>query len=428
MSPTVERISIAILSWNGRVHLETCLAALADQTDPGVPWETLVLDNGSSDGTAEWLARHYPKVRCLRSDVNLGFCAGNNRLVDEARGDAVAMLNNDTRPRRDWLANLTRALRQAPPDVAAVSGLIVDWSGDRLDFARGLMTFDAHALQEGFRRPLERLSLPAEGSELLFGCGGNMLVRRSSFLASGGFDPDYFAYYEDVDLGWRLWQGGERILFAPAAVVEHRSSATSDLLGLYNRGFLFERNAWLTAYKNYETGWWEKLMPAILLTLASRTQTLLEENNAGGDLLRLDPYAGLIADTARNEAAPARRSLADRWRLHGTRDLVRRAAWRARRILAGYDHAPRLTDERTVAQLRVQAYLLRHLDQAAGKRQRVQARRRRADREIFERFPLVLVPTYPGDQALFSSPGFRSWLPADLPLRECRLEDLVDFG
>jgi hypothetical protein len=145
-------------------------------------------------------------------------------------------------------------------------------------------------------------------------------------------------------------------------------------------------------------------------------------------LLGLDPYAGLIADTAPKPRASARRSLLERWRLYGSRDLVRRAARRARRILAGFDHAPRLTDERTVAQLRVQAYLLRHLDQAAEKRQRVQSRRRRSDREIFERFPLVLVPTYPGDQALFSSPGFRSWLPADLPLRECRLEDLVDFG
>jgi GT2 family glycosyltransferase len=422
-----ERISIAILSWNGRVHLETCLDALSDQADPGVPWEILVLDNGSADGTAEWLRRTHPRVRCLRSETNLGFCAGNNRLVEEARGDAVALLNNDTRPRPDWLTNLNAALGQAPPDVAAVSGLIVDWAGERLDFARGLMTFDAHALQEGFRRPLERVSLPAEGSELLFGCGGNMLVRKESFLAAGGFDADYFAYYEDVDLGWRLWQGGERVLFAPAAVVHHRSSATSDLLGLYNRGFLFERNAWLTAYKNYEDAWWRKLMPAILLTMQSRTQTLLAGNNPGGDLLSLDPYAGLIADTAGGER-PAEPSLGEKWRSYGARDFFRRAGRRARRWLAGFDHAPRLTDERTVAQLRVQAYLLRHLDQAAEKRRQVQSRRRRSDREIFERFPLALVPTYPGDEALFASPGFRSWLPADLPLVEKRLADLVELG
>ena len=122
------------------------------------------------------------------------------------------------------------------------------------------------------------------------------------------------------------------------------------------------------------------------------------------------------------------RDRGEKWRSYGARDFVRRAGRRVRRWLAGFDHAPRLTDERTVAQLRVQAYLLRHLDQAAEKRRQVQSRRRRSDREIFERFPLALVPTYPGDEALFASPGFRSWLPADLPLVEKRLADLVELG
>ncbi len=104
------RVSVAILSWNGRHHLETCLAALAAQDDPGVPWEILVLDNGSADGTAEWLPRAHPAVRLLASPVNLGFCAGNDRLVEAAAGDAVAFLNNDTRPEPGWLAALVEAL------------------------------------------------------------------------------------------------------------------------------------------------------------------------------------------------------------------------------------------------------------------------------------------------------------------------------
>ena len=185
--------------------------------------------------------------------------------------------------------------------MAAVSGRIVDWSGERLDFARGLMTFDGHAFQQDFGRPLAEVELPAAGAELLFACGGNMIVRRDSFLAAGGFDESYFAYLEDVDLGWRLWSGGERILFAPEAVVHHRSMATSQLLGAFHRGFLFERNAFLTAYKNYEAGLWEELMPAVLLTLIHRTQTLMVQNNPGGELLTLDPYAGHIANTGHPE-------------------------------------------------------------------------------------------------------------------------------
>lgn len=432
---------MAVLSWNGRHHLEICLAALREQEDPGIEWDVLVLDNGSSDGTAGWVRENHPWVRLIESPVNLGFCAGNNRLVAECDGDAVALLNNDTRPKPGWLAALAGSLAGAPADVAAVSGLIVDWEGERLDFARGALTFDGHAFQLDFRRPLSRVTLPAAGTELPFACGGNLIVRRASFLAAGGFDEDYFAYLEDVDLGWRLWAGGERILFAPEAVVHHRSSATSDLLGLFNRGFLFERNAFLTAYKNYEPGLWEQVMPALLLTFLSRTQTMLIENNPGGESLRIDPFAGWIANTASPtgtplaSAAPAAPplslgSLARKWRDYGPREFAQRALRKLFRrssppLLAG---PPQLTDERTIAQFRTLSFLLGQLDVAAARRAQVQQRRKRPDREIFERFPLYLVPTYPGDAALFASPGFQSWLPADLPLVRSTLAEVMEFG
>jgi len=433
------KVSVAILSWNGRQHLETCLEALRHQDDPGVSWEILVLDNGSTDGTAGWLREHHPRVRLIESPVNLGFCAGNNRLVAAATGDAVALLNNDTRPQPGWLAALVDALATAPADVAAVSGLIVDWEGQRLDFGRGVMTFDGHAFQLDFRRPLERAAVPRLGEELPFACGGNMLIRKRSFLEAGGFDESYFAYLEDVDLGWRLWSGGERITFVPEAVVHHRSSATSDLLGHFNRGFLFERNAYLTAYKNYQDGLWEKVMPAVLMTLLSRAQTLLEQNNPGGPLLGLDPYAGLIANTAPGPAADpaavpgqAPEGRLQRWRRYGPRQLVGRALLRLARQVwpAAPDpsRTPCLTDGRTISQLRAHGFVLRHLEGAATARRAVQQRRRRDDEAIFERFPVYLVPTYPGDLELFTDAGFRHWLPAALPLKESRLETLMEMG
>ena len=438
------KVSVALLSWNARKHLETCLEALAEQDDPGVDWEILVLDNGSTDGTADWLraeilphrSRHF-RVRLIASPVNLGFCAGNNRLVAEAAGDAVAFLNNDTRPQRGWLKALVAALAAAPPDVAAVSGKIIDWQGSCLDFGRGVMTFDGHAFQLDFRRPLATARVPAAGEELLFACGGNMLVRRASFLAAGGFDESYFAYLEDVDLGWRLWSGGERVLFAPGAVVHHRSSATSDLLGLYNRGFLFERNAFLTAYKNYEDGVWERVMPALMLTLMSRTERLLVASNPGTGTLQVDPYAGWIANTGNGGSPVPQRvpitagNILRKWREHGPRTFVRKMAERLQAAIAAppppaATDAPRLTDERTIAQLRSIHWLLGHLDGAAERRAAVQRRRRRPDREIFARFPLWVVPTYPGDEHLFASPGFESWLPKDLPLVRSTLAEVME--
>jgi GT2 family glycosyltransferase len=431
----LKKVAVALLSWNGRHHLETCLSALAAQKDPGVEWEIVVLDNGSTDGTADWLKKTWPRVRLIASPVNLGFCAGNNRLAAEASdADALALLNNDTRPEPGWLAALVDALRSAPADVAAVSGKIVDWEGERLDFGRGVMTFDGHAFQLDFRRPLSRARVPKAGEELFFACGGNLLIRRSSFLEAGGFDESYFAYLEDVDLGWRLWSGGERVLFAPEAVVRHRSSATSDLLGLFNRGFLFERNAFLTAYKNYEPGIWERIMPALMLTLTARTHWLLVGNNPGTGTLRVDPYAGWIANTAGNTNPPARVPITPgnillKIREHGPLKFISKVVERLKAAPPPPPaDGPRLTDERTIAQLRAIHWVLGHLDGAAERRAAVQRRRRRSDREIFERFPLYVVPTYPGDEHLFATPGFEAWLPTDLPLVRSELGEIMDLS
>lgn len=406
MSAPGSGVVVGIVSWNGRSHLETCLAALAQQQDPGLPWHIAVFDNGSSDGSVAWLRAEHPSVKVLESPRNVGFCRAYNELVSSCgeECEAVALLNNDTRPRPDWLRSLVLALRRAPDDVAAVSGLILDWEGERLDFASGMITFDGHAFQRGFRRPLAaaRHLVPQAGAELLFACGGNALVRRRSYLAAGGFDDAYFAYFEDVDLGWRLWSGGERVLFAPDAVVHHHSSATSDRLGLYNRGFLFERNALWTAYKNFDDEHWTRLMPAILLTFLSRAQTMLVENNPAGAAAAVDPYA---------EGAPPA----------GRRDRLRR--W-----LSLPAPALRLSDERTLAQFRAWQSFLDQLDRAAVKRAAVQARRRRPDREILARFPLHLVPTYPGDEALFSSPGFAAWLPVEPELVRLRLDEVMAIG
>lgn len=436
------KVSVAILSWNGRKHLEICLPAVLAQKNPGVDWEVLVLDNGSTDGTQGWMREQYGddrRVRLIESQVNLGFCAGNNRLVAEADGDAVVLLNNDTRPEPDWLAALVDAYASAPPDVAAVSGKIVDWEGTRLDFARGVMTFDGHAFQLDFRRPLGLVEIPRRGEELLFACGGNMIIRRASYLAAGGFDESYFAYLEDVDLGWRLWSGGERVIFAPDAVVHHRSSATSDLLGNFNRGFLFERNAFLTVYKNYEPGLWERMMPAVMLTLLHRTQLLLLWNNPGTTTLQIDPYAGHIANTGPTPPplppplplTPG--NILAKWKQFGPQQFFERGIAKIKKTVLpppppSAPAAPQITDERTVAQFRAITNLLGNLDRAAECRAAVQKRRKRSDREIFERFPLYVVPTYPGDEVLFAGEGFKGWWPEGVPVVRRELGEVMEMS
>jgi GT2 family glycosyltransferase len=393
-----------------------------------------VLDNGSSDGSAEWLRRAHPGVKLVASPANLGFAGAVNRLAETTDAPWIALLNNDTRPRREWLGELVAALAGAPDDVAAVSGAILDWEGERLDFGRGVVTFDGHAFQLDFRRPLAAARLPAPGEELFFGCGGNLLLRRDRFLAAGALDASYFAYYEDVDLGWRLWARGDRVLAAPRAVVCHRSGATSDHLGMFRRGFLFERNAFLTVYKNLDEETFGRLMPAVMLTLMARAQHLLARQNPGGERLAEDPYGATIAAATAVQRAPPAVAAAGPARFGNLRRGDLSGAWRSlrRRLAAllprdgaGPAH-PVLSDEQTVAQLQVVSSLLGRLDEAAERRRLVQAARRRPDRELLARFPLWLVPTYPGDEALFASPGFRAWLPPDLPLVEARPDEVME--
>jgi hypothetical protein len=400
--PPLARISVLVVSWNGRERLEECLPALLAERAPGVAVEVLLFDNGSSDGTAAYLAERHPEVRVVPSPANVGFAEANNRLAALASGDALWLLNNDARPRPGCLAALADAWRAAPADVAAVAGLLVDWEGTRLDFGRGILVFDGHALAVDQGRTLAAARVPREGEELLFGCGANLLVRRSSFLAAGGFDARYFAYFEDVDLGWRLWAGGERVVAAPEAVASHRQGASSSRLGNRWRGGLFERNAFWTIDKNLEDDLRGELLPCVLMTYLARLEAMLERD--APELPRWfaepPPAAG---------APPAAGLLA---RLVGAR-----AAPRASEL--------RLDDDQLVAQLGALGGLVGGLDAIEAERAGLARRRRRSDREIFERFPLWIVPTYPGDARWLASPTFAAWLPRGLRFERARLDEVI---
>ena len=106
-----------------------------------------------------------------------------------------------------------------------MGAFIVDWAGERVDFAGGLVNFEGRGFAQGYDLPVEDVTL--EERPLLFGCGAAVLFRRDVFEASGGWDEPTFAYYEDVEFGWRLWMLGHEVWFAPKAVVHHKHHGTS---------------------------------------------------------------------------------------------------------------------------------------------------------------------------------------------------------
>jgi len=384
---------IIIVNWNNRRETLECLAAVEAQLTARA--SITVVDNGSTDGSATAIASRHPNVKLFALPANRGFTGGLAAALAGSVADHVIFLNNDAVPQEGWLDAFVRAIESAPDDVVSIGGKIVDPTGTKIDFIGGVLTFDGHAFQNGFRYPTGSRDEPAAGDEILFACGGNMISRRAKLMELGAFDDDFFAYLEDVDFGWRTWIAGLRVLFEPRALVRHASSTTSNRLGDFERGVLFERNALQTAIKNYEN--LAEAGASVFFTYLHRLHHYATTRNAEAHELKR-PFGSSVRPASR--------------RLRFLRKVARRP------FLVAID------DPLTTMQFRALDWILAHEAQLAQKRHDVQRRRRRSDREIFERFPLHFVPTYPGDDALLQGALFRLLKPA-LPSVEKKLDEMM---
>jgi GT2 family glycosyltransferase/glycosyltransferase involved in cell wall biosynthesis len=260
-------ISVVVPTHNGRRHLTFCLDSLALLDYPKDRLEILLVDNGSTDGTGPWAEQQLPGLRVLRAPTNLGFAQGANLGASGATGKYVAFLNDDARASPDWLQEMVR-VGATDPGCVSVASKILDLDSDTLQFDGGVATVFGHAWGTP-PDPAAAIS-PKEGDPLLFACGASMLVDRAVFLEAGGFDRDFFAFFEDVDLGWRLNLFGHRVLWAPKAVVRHKGGETAAKTSLAWRTALHERNALFTLYKNLGKGLLDRVLPASLLLAVGR--------------------------------------------------------------------------------------------------------------------------------------------------------------
>jgi GT2 family glycosyltransferase len=225
--------------------------------------ELILVDNASTDGSVEFMQTHYPQVRLVRSNDNIGFCAGNNLGAREATGQYIVFLNNDVWVEPQFVQGLIRAV-QSDSNVVCAGAKMLNWDGSQFDFVGAVTHFAGHAHQVGIGAPYAPEQF-ADIQPMLFACGGAMIIDRSVFLQVGGFDEDFFIYFEDVDLGWRLWLLGYEVVFAPDAVVHHRYHGTMDSFSNYRKRVLYKRNALYSVIKNYSDENLGKILPAILL-------------------------------------------------------------------------------------------------------------------------------------------------------------------
>ena len=236
-------ISVIVVNWNRRELLRASLESLRRQK--GVDFETIVVDNGSSDGSADMADREFGCV-VIRNRQNRGFCAANNQGIAVARGEFVALLNNDAEAEPGWLTALRAAFDERPEIGMAASKILVWEDPRRIDKVGHLIYPDGQNRGRGTGAIDDGQFDRAE--ECLWPDGCAAMYRKSMLDEIGGFDEDFFAYADDAELGLRARIAGWRCLYAPDAVVRHHRGATLGL-GSARRLVLIERNRVLLAAK-----------------------------------------------------------------------------------------------------------------------------------------------------------------------------------
>jgi hypothetical protein len=354
-------VAIVTVNYNGKEYLPRCFESLQQLNYPKDKYELICVDNDSHDGSVKFVRHTFPEVHCIEAGANVGFAEGCNLGARSTQADYVAFVNNDATVDENWLVELVGALQPDERTVCAAAK-ILDSTGQTIDFVEGHMNFLGIARQVAWRTQVEPGYFDQRKS-ILAACGGAMLIERAVFLEVGGFDPDFFMFYEDVDLGWRLWVLGYRVIFVPEAVTYHRHHGSAGKLGKYQKQFLYERSALATLIKNYEQPYLDKILPVALFMAIYRTTDLLQASGIAPDMLHPHNWANISNKQLRHVVSVGKLAA-----LMAARDIIL------------------------------------NMPELMAKRQRIQAGRQRSDQEIFELFgqPLwlhAMIPQFGGDYA-----------------------------
>lgn len=307
------RLSVVIVNWNSRDDLQACLTSLHAQTHPDL--EVIVVDNGSTDGSAEVVASDFPRCVLLRQDENVGFAEGCNRGIDAATGPWIALLNNDTVVDPEWARALAGAAEREPAPCGMLQSLLLFM--DRRDTINSTgIELTRHATGRDRDEGRPRTAAQArEAQDVFCPTAGAAAYRRAMLdvirLSTGYFDRDHFMYLEDLDLGWRARLAGWTARFVPNAVVYHKWHGSS---GRRGRSWLI-----VLARTNRIRSLLKNASPSFMARTSPRTAIAIGELlwHGGGRAVRNLAAAVRAARARRREvtamARVDRRDLERRW-------------------------------------------------------------------------------------------------------------------
>lgn len=258
---SLPHVDVIILNYNGERHLDKCISSL-EQTDYP-DFSIILIDNNSIDNSLDLVRKKYPRVTIIHHKENLGFGKAYDLAFHSSGSDFFALLNNDTQADPNWLNPLVNAMLADKNLAAASAKLLFMEHPQVINHAGGGMNSIGIGFDMGMFEPDGKsYALP---KEVFFPSGAACLMRRSAYEKSGGFDPEFFMYHEDVDLGWRFRLYGYKVVCIPESIVYHVFGGSSlKISGMTFRNNLGYRHALRSLIKNYERKNLVKTLPKLM--------------------------------------------------------------------------------------------------------------------------------------------------------------------
>jgi len=253
------KASVIIPNWNGIRFVGMCLDSLQKTTME--EFEVIVVDNGSADGSREWVEEKYPWVRLIKLPFNMGFARACNEGMRASQAEYFVLLNNDIEVEPDWLEELCQGMERHPECGMGTSKMM--FLDDREVFYNTGDLFHAWSAGGG-RGQGEKDVGQYDREEYVFGaCAGAGIYRKAMIDRIGLFDEDFFIFAEDVDLNMRSQLQGYKAIYLPRAKVYHIGTAT---VGLYSDRYTYlcKRNDIFVLIKNFSLGWYCRYFFSIL--------------------------------------------------------------------------------------------------------------------------------------------------------------------
>ncbi|GAI92372.1 unnamed protein product, partial [marine sediment metagenome] len=215
-------VSVIIINYNGLGDLEEFFDSIFNLTYKNV--ELIIIDNNSQDNSVEIIQKNYPIVKIVELKKNYGFAKGNNLGMPFTKGKYIVLLNMDTVVDKNWLTELVKVAEQS--NYIGIIGSKIYYYDNReiIDFAGGSSNIYGKAFHIGMSNKDNEILNKKKTTFYI--CGASLLIKRELYDKIGLFDPIYFAYFEDVDLCWRAWMIGYKVIFAPKSFLYHKISTS----------------------------------------------------------------------------------------------------------------------------------------------------------------------------------------------------------